>query len=630
MIKNKFLITKKMLLQKTKVKTLIKSPIAIKVGIITLVVLGFGLAALATAKVSSTKAPCKQNKQITLAAEPRNSVAKLWFAVTDDNSGQIIGCDDFEGGRVCEFTADTKVQAEITAKSNENSLASNSKGAYVITALEGCTNPKGIGTTFATCDASKSTKIKATLSSSIITVTVLKSGNGDGSISGDINCITNVASSSGKNLCEKTFPAGSRLSLKAKADKSSTFTGWSGCKIESNNGDCIIDSLTKNPTQVTATFKKNITCTGNSSTACGDKCVNLKTDSENCGTCGKVCGDEEKCTNGVCMGDCFDSDNGYTPFKFGYVEWYDREGNKTKTEDKCLPDSNILMEVVCDKNGFADNSKTTRCENGCQNGACQVGSTGCKINGLPGTDCNGKCINLKTDSKNCGSCGTDCESGQSCKNGQCSCPLGKTLCDGKCVNTNADGGNCGKCGNICSGGKACLLGNCSCTAGKKFCAESNSCVGLLDPCCGGSLSNCSNKCVNLQNDNKNCGSCNKNCTTEGKVCNNGSCVCSLGNEWCSASSKCSSKNKLMGSACKCDFECASNVCNGNNCCAAGWKACNGRCINPKTDAANCGGCGVATCNNGSSCVNGTCKCPIGRKACGSGSSLKCVGILQKC
>lgn len=65
---------------------------------------------------------------------------------------------------------------------------------------------------------------------------------------------------------------------------------------------------------------------------------------------------------------CVDTDGGYFPFLRGYAEWFNRNGEKVMTEDLCI--DNQLMEVVCGKNGFADNTQTYVCPNGCVDGAC--------------------------------------------------------------------------------------------------------------------------------------------------------------------------------------------------------------------------------------------------------------------
>jgi len=39
-------------------------------------------------------------------------------------------------------------------------------------------------------------------------------------------------------------------------------------------------------------------------------------------------------------------------------------------------------------------------------------------------ECSGTCINVQTDSQNCGACGKTCGSGSTCQNGTCSCTNG--------------------------------------------------------------------------------------------------------------------------------------------------------------------------------------------------------------
>src|SRR5262245_44992354 len=84
------------------------------------------------------------------------------------------------------------------------------------------------------------------------------------------------------------------------------------------------------------------------------------------------------------------------------------------------------------------------------------GSKGCPSGQ---TKCKGKCVNLQSDSQNCGSCGHGCASGQVCCSGTCT-PLG----------TNA---NCAACGNACPAGSSCVNGQCSgasgCPAGQTDC-----------------------------------------------------------------------------------------------------------------------------------------------------------------
>lgn len=56
-----------------------------------------------------------------------------------------------------------------------------------------------------------------------------------------------------------------------------------------------------------------------------------------------------------------------------------------------------------------------------------------------------------------------CGSGQYCDAGSCACPAGQTDCSGKCVSLRNDSRNCGSCGHSCPNNKACTGGMCLCT-----------------------------------------------------------------------------------------------------------------------------------------------------------------------
>ncbi|WOL02251.1 hypothetical protein Cni_G10970 [Canna indica] len=73
----------------------------------------------------------------------------------------------------------------------------------------------------------------------------------------------------------------------------------------------------------------------------------------------------------------------------------------------------------------------------------------CRAGGSPGPDCCRKqCVNVMTDSRNCGQCGKKCRYGEAC-------------CGGKCVNVMYDPKNCGGCKKRCKKGSFCKYGMCS-------------------------------------------------------------------------------------------------------------------------------------------------------------------------
>jgi hypothetical protein len=78
--------------------------------------------------------------------------------------------------------------------------------------------------------------------------------------------------------------------------------------------------------------------------------------------------------------------------------------------------------------------------------------------------CKGNCVDLRTDPKNCGACGTKCPSDQVCAEGVCQpqCASGETLCDNNiCTNIQVDNDNCGGCGNVCDDTQTCTDGVCT-------------------------------------------------------------------------------------------------------------------------------------------------------------------------
>ena len=245
-------------------------------------------------------------------------------------------------------------------------------------------------------------------------------------------------------------------------------------------------------------------CSGGTPDKCGSSCANLQTDPRNCGTCGNDCtrlphvnaGSAISCSAGKCVlgsGACV-------------TGW-----------ENC----DVAASTGCE----ADLSRTDTC--GACNVTCGAGKV-CSSSGgtfqcacplsMPSM-CGSACINLQTDSQNCGSCGHSCASlpnlkagaPVSCAGGQCmilagSCATGY----GNCSTSNPDDGcetmvssnqNCGACNATCSGGKTCQNYTCSCPT-----AQPDTCSGA---------------CVNLKEDPNNCGVCGHSCL--GGPCAGGQC-----------------------------------------------------------------------------------------------------------
>jgi hypothetical protein len=146
---------------------------------------------------------------------------------------------------------------------------------------------------------------------------------------------------------------------------------------------------------------------------CGNACVDLASDPNNCGMCGLACGKNEACGGGKCQ--CAD----------GYVAC----GGDIGCVDVATDASNCGM-----------------CGNSCGMGTCSNGA------------CSGVSCNLGAACLN----DADCCVTQQCTMGKCKCGPGLTACSmsGGCADLLSDPKNCGSCGHQCGTGKMCLMGLC--------------------------------------------------------------------------------------------------------------------------------------------------------------------------
>jgi hypothetical protein len=181
--------------------------------------------------------------------------------------------------------------------------------------------------------------------------------------------------------------------------------------------------------------------------------------------------------------------------------------------------------------------------------------------GMMGTDggvctsmCSNMCVDLKTDSMNCGKCGTTCPMGATCVQGSCQCMAGQTKCGNTCVDLKTDGTNCGKCGTICGNDAGAIMGG-----GMWQCV-----AGACTVVCPAPKTNCNNACVDIQTDMDNCGMCGNPCDPQTQQCTMGQC------------------------------------------CKTTEKVCSGMCIDVQSDAKNCGMCGNVCPMNNPVCASGMC------------------------
>jgi hypothetical protein len=341
-------------------------------------------------------------------------------------------------------------------------------------------------------------------------------------------------------------------------------------------------------------------------------CATTQTDRNNCGGCNVACKATESCTAGVCTPAMCKGTPGAP------VNPSDEDGG-VSDEDAGSLSSGPGEPQVIGPNGCAPNedcttdgmTSTCRCGTTPSCPLDQQCSTGgmCKCGSGPGCMmgqgcCGDACIDVQTDSNNCGGCGNVCEGGTTCKAGKCACPIAADIsCGGTCRKAQTDEQNCGTCGNVCAEGATCELGKCACKAGEVA---------------------CDGKCVVTTTD-ANCGACGNSCDAP-SICRDPSgtlplgCYCPNINEI-----PCNGVCVALGTVDNCgacDDACTSptSSCKGTTgnyscqCPTAGQIACGASCVNLAVGKAStspiedCGECGL-TCLAGATCAASECSCP---------------------
>ncbi|MBI5496221.1 MAG: hypothetical protein HY904_14455 [Deltaproteobacteria bacterium] len=365
---------------------------------------------------------------------------------------------------------------------------------------------------------------------------------------------------------------------------------------------------------------------------CNGVCTNVYDDSAHCGVCGRACPAGAACSSGI---HCYSGGTaglctgGGCPAGSGCVT----AGNFcAATSCAGLPEG-FACQPGADTQGLCcggaclatdfDDANCGACGHACTpsewcshgnctprvNCATANGPVACPVApGVPGTCCNGACINPRLDAVNCGGCGLRCPGAAACDRGQC------TVADGGHAACQGDAGACPP-GEVCQQAR-CLARACAGAWNGGRCAFGLSVGGLggTGTCCGGA-------CVDVQQDPQHCMEC-------GFACASQACLGSFGGGCFPATSpgaSCPYDCSLGGMICV-DGSCVRPACDSpmsapcafqggglGICCMSGMFS--NACMDWKNDPDNCGGCG-ARCAPGQTCVDGL--CTGGSAACGRG------------
>jgi hypothetical protein len=364
---------------------------------------------------------------------------------------------------------------------------------------------------------------------------------------------------------------------------------------------------------------------GGPGTCCG-ACVDTSSDALNCSSCGLVCALGATCQSGV----CYFADA-------GYAACLGPAGCPFGGCAQCPPGSDCVLgrsQLYC---------TSANCTGLTDGFTCALDSF------TTGICCQGRCVDSRRDSLNCGTCQNDCGVGLFCSFGTCavgpdcaaagstgtSCPLPDggvgACCEATCADVRAGNAHCGACRVACPSGAACTSGHCATPdGGLASCSSPGACAagsycqqgGCLpsacpasaeaEPCAFGLIrfeftargfesfgagTCCQQLCVDLGQDPSNCGACGRNCST-------GNCETGF-----FAAPACWPPD---GGA---DAGCSSGVSAPCNTPDGGTGICCDQCRDPLSDPLACGGCAI-TCPGGQTCLNGVCQGAVA--PCGNG------------
>jgi hypothetical protein len=389
-------------------------------------------------------------------------------------------------------------------------------------------------------------------------------------------------------------------------------------------------------------------CTINGATAC----IDLGSDHDNCGTCGRKCAATQYCNGGTCSDppaiECGSGATACTDPQAGGKQYCTMTSGDPRNCGACgvvCANGGGCLNGICSAGTMAADAGTStgRDAGAAGAGAADAGTCG---NGL--TTCGTSCTSLADDTRNCGGCGLLCDG--SCNSGMCQAPGQKAFgsacirngdCAGNfCIDQSRFGWPSGFCSSLCDA-------NLPCPAGQKCVGSATSgSFGMCKPACTDDAS-CGRSGFVCQ-----AGACQPSCLTApicqgGQSCDpTGHCVlptCNGTQQLCKSADGqgmyCTETFKdpyncgTCGRVCAAGQACNDGVCGGQLSCGSPLQTCSGAngtfCSDVSRDTQNCGACGHA-CPANAICTNGTCQggggSYPGLAACSNGGAPVCTNL----
>jgi hypothetical protein len=217
-----------------------------------------------------------------------------------------------------------------------------------------------------------------------------------------------------------------------------------------------------------------VSCPGGWRT-CDNMCVDIWFDRLNCGECGRACGAEQFCGEGVCRDRVEPAGDGGSSGGGGAID----AGTAPSSDGgmQCAPQDSVCegkcVDIRFDPMNCGECGRACAQDQYCSDRVCQTGgSSGGDAGTPPGADggggvscppqmsqCGAECVPTQFDPMNCGSCGHQCTGQEFCETGVCKPKQGGALPDAGTGGGTADGGSSGG-GGQCTPGdmRSCYTG----------------------------------------------------------------------------------------------------------------------------------------------------------------------------